>query len=53
MIIKLPVVTQTHECLKNAIKSTLANKKNSLVGFYVLSAQFVFLVIEYEGNRTK
>jgi hypothetical protein len=37
MIIKLPVVTSIHGCLKNAIKSTLANKKNSLVGFYVIS----------------
>jgi hypothetical protein len=53
MISKLSVVTSTHESLKNAIKSTLANKKNSLVGIYVLSAQFVLLVTEYEGNSTK
>lgn len=38
---------------KNAIKSTLADKENSLVGFNVLSAQFVLLATEYEGKSYK
>lgn len=38
---------------KNAIKSTLADKENSLVVFYDVSAQFVLLAIEYEGKPYK